>query len=88
MGIVTSNTSCLVTDIFRDEVKMKFLLICLDRYLFSLVRGNRYLCRGSVENVLSITITGNVTMFRWVVLVVTVVFFGFFHDSLNSVTFI
>ena len=66
-------------------MKMNFLLLCLDRYLFILVTGNRYLCRGSVENVLSITITGNVTMSRWVVLVVTVLFFGFFHDSLNSV---
>ena len=42
----------------------------LNRYLFSVVNGNRYLPRGSKENVLSITITENVTMPRYVVLVV------------------
>ena len=48
-----------------DElVKMKFLLTCLDRYLFSVVISNRYLPRSSKENVLSITINGNVTMSR------------------------
>ena len=35
-GIVTSNTQCLVIVIFSDEVeKRKILLLCLDRYLFS-----------------------------------------------------
>ena len=34
--MVTSNTSCLVIVILSDEVvKMKILLLCLDRYLFS-----------------------------------------------------
>ena len=33
-------------------------------YLFSVLSGNRYLPRCSKENVLSITITGNVTMSR------------------------
>ena len=43
---------------FPDKVvKIK----CLDRYLFKVVSGNRYLPRGK-ENILSITITMNVTM--------------------------
>ena len=59
------NAPCPVIDIFSDEVaKMNFLLLCLDRYAFSVVIGYRYLPRGSKENVLSITITGNVTMSR------------------------
>ena len=63
--MVTRNTSHLIIVIFPDEVvKLKFLLLGLDRYLFSVVRGNRYLPRGSEENALSITITGNVTMSR------------------------
>ena len=56
-----------------------------------MVNGNRYLPRGSKENVLSITITENVTMSRYVVLVVNYSIFGFCNDSLNSlnsVTFI
>ena len=44
IGMVTRNTPCLVIIIFWDEVvKMKFLLLCLDRYLFNVVNGNRYL---------------------------------------------
>ena len=51
--------------IFSDDVvEIKFLLLCLDRYVFSVVSGNRYLSRGNNENVLSITITGNVTISR------------------------
>ena len=50
---------------------MNFLLLCLDGYLFIVVIGNRYLSRGSKENVLSIIITGNVTMVRYVMLEVT-----------------
>ena len=47
--------------------------------MFSVVSGNRYLPRGSKENILSITITGNVTtcMSRKVVLVVTILFLDF-----------
>ena len=55
----------LVIVIFSDDlVEIKFLLLCLDRYLFSVVSGNRYLPRGSKENVLSTTITGNITISR------------------------
>ena len=74
------NTLYLVIVIFSDKVtKMKFLLLCLDRYLFNVVSGNIYLPRCSKENVLSITITGNVTtcMSRKVVLVVTILFLDF-----------
>ena len=65
IGMVTRNTPCLVIVRFSDEVvKMKFLLLCLDRYLCSVVSGNGYLPRGSKENILSTTITGNLTMSR------------------------
>ena len=49
--------------IFRYEVvQMTFLLLCLVRYLFRMAHGNRYLPGGtcSTEDVLSITIVGNV----------------------------
>ena len=36
-------------------------------YLFRVVSGNRYLSRGSNENVLYITRTGNVFVARWVI---------------------
>ena len=51
--------------IFSDEVvKMNFLLQCLDWYLILVVSGNRYLPNGCKGNVLSIAITGNVTVSR------------------------
>ena len=63
IGMVTRNTPCLIIVIISDEVvKMNFLLLCLNRYSFSVVSANRYLPRSSKENVLSTTITGNVTM--------------------------
>ena len=64
IAMVTKNTLCLVIVIFADEVVKISFLLCLDRYLSSVVCGNRYLPRGSKENVLSIPITGNVTMSR------------------------
>ena len=65
IGMDTRNTLHLVIVIFPDEVvKMKFLLLCLDRYLFSVVIDNRYQPRGSKETVLSTSNTGNITMFR------------------------
>ena len=63
-GMVGRNTSHLIIIIFSDDVvKMRSLLLCLDRYQFSVVSGNRYLPRGS-KNVVPITITGNVTLCR------------------------
>ena len=54
----------------RCNSQNEIFLLCLNRYLFSVVNGNRNLPRCSKENVLSITITENVTMSRYVVLVV------------------
>ena len=57
IGMVTRNMPHLVIVIFSDEVvKLNFSLPCLDWYLFSVLSGNRYLPRGSRENVLSTTI--------------------------------
>ena len=51
--VITPDISCLAIDVFLDEViTMKFLLLLLDRYLFSVVSSNRYLLRGNKENVL------------------------------------
>ena len=45
--MVTRNTPSLVIVIFSDEVvKMKFLLLCLDGYLFSVVSADKCLLRG------------------------------------------
>ena len=65
IGMVTRNTSHVVIVILSEEVvKMEFFLLYLDRYLFSVVSGSRYLPKGSKESVLSITIAGNVTVSR------------------------
>ena len=45
---------CMVIVILSDEVvKIKLLELSLDRYLLSVVSGNRYLLRGSKQNVRS-----------------------------------
>ena len=62
IGSVTRNTPCLAKIIFSDEVIKIFTTV--DRCLFSVVNGNGYLHRGSKENVLSTTITGNITISR------------------------
>ena len=63
--MVTRNTPCLVIVIFSHEVvKMEFLPLRLDKYLLTVVSGNRYLPRGSKENICSTTITGSITMSR------------------------
>ena len=64
IGIVTRNTPPLVIVVFSDEVvkiksrEINFLLLYLNRYLFSVVSGNRYL--GSIlffdESVNSVTL--------------------------------
>ena len=60
---ITRNTPHLVIVTFWDEaLQIKILLLCLDRYLCSVVIGKRYLPKGSKENVLYIIITRNVTM--------------------------
>ena len=54
--------STIIVMLSDEILKMNFLLIFLDRYLFSVANGNRYLPRVSKENILSATITGNITM--------------------------
>ena len=73
---------------------MNFLLLCLDRYLFSVISDNKYLPKGSKENVISTTITGNITIQITVQICrasSNYTTFGLCHDSLNllnSVTII
>ena len=63
--MVTRNAPHLAIVIFSDEVvKIQFILLCMDRYLHSVVSGNKYLPRDGKENVLSTTITMNLTMSR------------------------
>ena len=92
IGMVTRNISHLVIVIISDEVvKMNILLLHLDRHLFSVVRGNRYLPRDGKENVLSTTITGDCNYVQIGITSSNYTIFGFCHDplnSLNSVTFI
>ena len=52
--------------------KKIFPLLSLGWYLFRLVSGNRYLTRSSNENTLYITSTGNVSVARWVIPLVTI----------------
>ena len=60
-GIFTRVALCLSTDTFPNEEEK---LLNLGRYLFSVAYGNIYLSRGSKENVLSITIAGNLSVTR------------------------
>ena len=61
---VTRITPYLLILIFSYEVvRLNFLLLRLDRYLFSLGSGNRYIPRGTKEEKgISINITGNGTI--------------------------
>ena len=70
--MVTRDSPYLTTDILLHAVvKMKFPLLSLVWYLFNVVSGNRHQTRGSSENVLSSTTTGNVLVARWVPPLVT-----------------
>ena len=61
-GMVTQDALCLTIDMFPDEVwKKKFLLLHLDGYWFSVTHGNRHLPWGCKQNVLSISIAGNIS---------------------------
>ena len=53
-------------------IKKFFSLLPVDWYLFQVVTGNRYLPIGSNENILFITSTGNVSVSRWVISLVTI----------------
>ena len=61
IGMVTRYTPHLVMVIFSDEVVK---INAFYRYLVSVVSGNKYLPRDGKENVLSTTITTNITMSR------------------------
>ena len=57
--------------------KKNFPLLSVDKYLFRVVSGNRYLPRANNENVLYITSTGNVSVSRWVIPLVIIPLFYF-----------
>ena len=70
-SMVTRDILYLTIDTFLEVVvKKTFSLLFVGWYLF-IVIGNRYLPRGSNENKLCITGTGNVFVVRWVMPLVT-----------------
>ena len=67
--MVTRDTTYLITDRFFDAVvKKEIPLLYLVRYLFNVANGNRYLTRGSNEN---IAMTCRVSVARYVLHLVT-----------------
>ena len=52
-----------ISYILRGSSKINFLLLPLDRFLFNVVSGDRYLCN----------ITGNAIVSKWIILVVAIV---------------
>ena len=71
--MVTRDILHLTIDTFLDAVlKQNFPLLSVDWYLFRVVSGNRYLPRDSNENTLYITCTGNASVSRWVIPLVTI----------------
>ena len=71
--MVTKDILYLTIDTFLDiVVKSNFPLLSAGWYLFRVVSGNRYLPRESNENILCITSTGNVSVGRWVIPLVTI----------------
>ena len=71
--MVTRDILHLTIVTFLDiVVKKNFPLLLVDWYLFRVVTGKRYLPRGSNENALFITSTGNVSVSRWVITLVTI----------------
>ena len=75
--MVTRNTPCLVIDIISDEVvKITFYYrVWIGIYSVWLITIDTH--PEVVKNILSITITGNITVYRWVVPVITILFLGF-----------
>ena len=70
-SMVTKDIVHLTIVTFLDVVvKMNFPLLPVD--WFQMVSGNRYLLRGSNGNVFLITSTGNVSVSRWVITLVTI----------------
>ena len=71
--MVTRDILHLTIVTFLDlVVKNNYPLLPVDWYMFRVVTGNRYLPRGSNENALFITNTGNVSVSRWVITLVTI----------------
>ena len=63
----------IVRSTFLDAVvKKNFPLLPVDWYLFQVVTGNRYLPRDSNENALFIISSGNASVSRWVINLVTI----------------
>ena len=71
--MVTGYILHLTIDTFLDVVvKNDFPLLSVGWYLFRVVAGNRNLLSGSNRNALYITSTGNVSVARWVIPLVTI----------------
>ena len=72
-SMVARDILYLIIVTFIDAVvKSNFPLLSVIWYLFRVVRGNRYLPRGSKESALCITSTANVSVARWVIPLVTI----------------
>ena len=71
--MITGYIVYLTMDTFVGVVvKNDFPLLFVGWYLLRVVTGNRYLPRGSNKNALYITSTGNVSVARWVIPLVTI----------------
>ena len=72
-SVVTRDILHLTIVTFLDAVvKKNFPLLPADWYLSQVMTGNRYLPKGSNENALFITSTGNVSVNKWVITLVTI----------------
>ena len=72
-SMVARDILYLTIDTFLDiVVKSNFPLLFVGWYLFREVSGNRYLPTGSNEKTLCITTTGNASVSRWVIPLVTI----------------
>ena len=82
--MVTRHILYLTIDTFLDiVVKSNFALLSAVWYLFRVVSGNRYLPKGSYENTLCITSTGNISVAKMGNTSGNHTALGFSHDSLN-----
>ena len=62
----------IIVTLLDAVVKKNCLLLSVDWYLFRVLSGNRYLLRDINENGLYITWTGNASVSRWVIPLVTI----------------
>ena len=70
-SMITRDILYMTIETFLDVVNKKFLRLSLGWYLFRVMSGNRYLPRGSNENTLYSTSTGNVFFARCLINLVT-----------------